>query len=489
MLSFSAEARADAIFQRVKQLSKQVMFNPEQLSVADTGASSDIMANDLIVMSVTNQDAQAAGTTRGDRCDYAQKIRSALIALRKEYSLKSLLFGLLYAAIATAVLILIFRILRSLFPRLYRTLESWSGTRIRSLRIQRFELLPAARITDFCIGVAKLVRFGLVLIALYFYASLVLGLFPWTRGYAQVLVGYVLSPLRLVSDALVSYLPNVFFIAVISVIVFYVTKFIKIIFTELGRSTITMPGFYPEWAQPTYKIVRFLVITLTIIVIFPYLPGSSSPAFRGISIFLGILFSLGSTSAIANIVAGVILTYMRAFRIGDRVKIADTIGDVIEKTLLVTRVKTIKNVEITIANSMVLGSHIINFSALGLEGRLVLHTSVTIGYDAPWRKVHQLLIDAALATEGLLPEPAPFVLQIALNDFYVQYELNAYTRQPAQMAQIYSHLHENIQDEFNKAGLEITSPHYSAGRDGSDRDSRRLPAKGLLGAFISSGNG
>ncbi len=263
VLSFSAEARADAIFQRVKQLSKQVMFNPEQLSVADTGASSDIMANDLIVMSVTDQDAQAAGTTREDlAASYAQKIRSALIALRKEYSLKSLLFGLLYAAIATAVLILIFRILRSLFPRLYRTLESWSGTRIRSLRIQRFELLPAARITDFCIGVAKLVRFGLVLIALYFYASLVLGLFPWTRGYAQVLVGYVLSPLRLVSDALVSYLPNVFFIAVISVIVFYVTKFIKIIFTELGRSTITMPGFYPEWAQPTYKIVRFLVITL-----------------------------------------------------------------------------------------------------------------------------------------------------------------------------------------------------------------------------------
>jgi small-conductance mechanosensitive channel len=468
VLSFSAEARATSITERIHSLSRDVTFKPDSLSVIDRGDAANIMAGDLIVMSVTDQDAQLAGQSRfALATDYTQRIRAALGALRKQYSLKSLILGGVYALIATAILILVFRLLGFLFPKFYRKIDSWRGTLIPSLRIQRFELLPASRIADFAIGIAKLVRLALVLVALYFYASLVLGFFPWTRGYARVLVGYVLSPLALVGNAVVAYLPNVFFIAVIVLISIYVTKFIRIIFAEIGKQTITFPGFYPEWADPTYKIVRFLVLTLTLIVIFPYLPGSKSPAFQGISIFLGVLFSLGSTSAVANIVAGVILTYMRPFKLGDRVKIADTIGDVTEKSLLVTRVRTIKNVEITIANAMVLNSHIINFSTPAQKEGLILHTSVTIGYDAPWRTVHQLLINAALATGHILKEPAPFVLQTALDDFYVHYELNVFTDQPTRMAGIYSDLHQNIQDKFNEAGVEITSPHFSSVRDGN----------------------
>ncbi|MGH9551088.1 MAG: mechanosensitive ion channel family protein, partial [Terriglobales bacterium] len=392
VLSFTAAARANAISRRIHELSKDILFKPDSVTVADSESGTDIMAADVIVMSVTNQDAGLAGQSRRDLAnDYAQRIRSALLSLRREYSLKSILLGVLYALIATSVLLLILGIFSRLFPKVYRTLNTWRGTRIRSLRIQRFEILPAHRITDFAVGLAKLLRFLLVVIALYFYASLVLGFFPWTRGYAQVLVGYVLSPLRLIADTAVAYLPNLFFILVIVLVSFYLVKFIKIIFKELGRGTISFPNFYPEWAEPTYKIIRFMIMALTLIIVFPYLPGAKSPAFQGISIFLGVLFSLGSTSAIANIVAGVILTYMRAFKIGDRVKIADTMGDVTEKTLLVTRVRTIKNVDITIANSMVLGSHIINFSASAQEEGLILHTTVTIGYDAPWRSVHKLL--------------------------------------------------------------------------------------------------
>jgi small-conductance mechanosensitive channel len=468
VLSFSAEDRANAISRRIKELSREVLFKPDSLAVADSESTTDIMAGDLIVMSVTDQDAKLAKQSRQDLAnDYAQRIRSALLGLRREYSLKSILLGALYTLIATLVLFLIFRIFGRVFPSVYKTLNGWRGTRIRSLRIQKFELLPAHRITDFAIGVAKLIRFVLVLIVIYFYASLVLGFFPWTRGYAQVLVAYVLTPLRLIGDAVVAYLPNLFFVVVIILVASYLTKFIKMIFKELGRGTIRFPNFYPEWAEPTYKIIRFLIMALTLIIVFPYLPGSKSPAFQGISIFLGVLFSLGSTSAIANIVAGVILTYMRAFKIGDRVKIADTMGDVIEKTLLITRVRTIKNVEITIANAMVLGSHIVNFSSSSKEEGLILHTTVTIGYDAPWRTVHQLLIDAALSTEAILKQPAPFIFQTALDDFYVHYELNAYTDQPSQMAKIYSDLHATIQDKFNAAGVEIMSPHYSSVRDGN----------------------
>ena len=468
VLSFPAEARAEAVSRRIEDLSKDLTFKPDSLTTQESGSTTDILANDVIVMSVTDADAKAAGQSRDALAKtYADRLRGALVNLRHEHSFKNVLLGAVYAVFATLVLYFILRALGILFDKLYRAIQKSRGTRIRSIKIQQFELLPAYRIAEIATGTARLVRFAVSLVLLYFYASLVLSFFPWTRGYAQILVAYLLSPLRLVWDGAVDFLPNVFFIAVIGAVSFYTIKFIKVIFAELGRQTITVSGFYPEWAAPTYKIVRFLALALTLIVVFPYLPGSHSPAFRGVSIFLGVLVSLGSTSAVANIVAGVILTYMRPFKPGDRVQIADTVGDIIEKNLLVTRVRTIKNVEVTIANSMVLGSHIINFSSSAQRDGLILHTAVTIGYDAPWRTIHKLLIDAAQATEHVLQEPRPFVLQAALDDFYVHYEINAYTDQPCQMAQIYSQLHQNIQDKFYEAGVEIMSPHFSSIRDGN----------------------
>ena len=193
------------------------------------------------------------------------------------------------------------------------------------------------------------------------------------------------------------------------------------------------------------------------------------------------LVSFGSSSAIANIVAGVVMTYMRPFQLGDRVKIADTVGDIVEKTLLVTRIRTIKNVDITVPNAMVLSSHIINYSSTAKEGGVVLHTSVTIGYDAPWRQVHELLLAAADSTRGLMKEPKPFVLQTSLDDFYVSYELNAYTDNPNVMARTYSDLHQNIQDKFNEAGVEIMSPHYRAARDGNQV---AIPPENLPGDYV-----
>ena len=468
VLSFPAQARAFAITQRIKDLSEDVYTNPSSLSVADAEGTSNIAAGDLVLMSVTDQDAATAGRPRQELAkDYAERIRTALIALRKQYSAKSLTLGAAYSIAATVVLVLILWLMKLLFPKLYRKLNSWRGAVIPSLRIQQFELLSSDRIADFAIAIARLVRFAAVLVILYFYASLVLGFFPWTRGYAQILFGYVVAPLKVVGQTILDYLPNVFFIAVIAVVSFYAIKLTRIIFVEIGKKTITIASFHPDWADPTYKIVRFLILALTAIVVFPYLPGAKSPAFQGVSIFIGVLFSLGSTSAVANIVAGVILTYMRAFQVGDRVQIADTVGDVIESSLLVTRIRSIKNVEITIANSMVLGSHITNFSASAQREGLILHTTVTIGYDAPWRVVHGLLLAAAAATENILAEPKPFVLQTALDDFYVHYQINAFTDQPSRMAKTYSDLHQNIQDKFNEAGVEIMSPHFSTVRDGN----------------------
>jgi small-conductance mechanosensitive channel len=465
---FSPQDRADAIINRMAKISKDPLARIDTLATSEGETSTDILSDDMVIMTVTDADAAAAGRTRQQLAnDFAQKIYAALKKESSRTSLKSILLGILFTLLATGILVAIFKILNKFFPKVYAKLEAWRGTRIPSLKIQKLEVLSADRITEMLIGLAKALRIVAVLILLYFYLPLVFSFFPWTRGLAGTLFGYILSPLNAVWRGILFYLPNIFFIAVIAVVTHYTNRAIGWFFNEISRGTITLPGFYKDWAAPTFKIVRFLVIAFALIVMFPYLPGAGSPAFQGVGVFLGLLLSLGSASAIANVIAGVVLTYTRAFNLGDRVKIADTMGDVIEKTLLVTRVRTTKNVDITIPNAMVLGSHIINFSSSAKERGLVLHTTVTIGYDVPWKKVHELLIQAARATQHILSEPAPFVLQTSLDDFYVSYELNAYTNQPGIMVKIYSELHQNIQDKFNEAGVEIMSPHYSAIRDGN----------------------
>ena len=378
-----------------------------------------------------------------------------------------ILRGIVLTALVSVLAAALVRTANSFFTGWGRRVGQWKGTLIRPVRIKTIEVLSEERIAELALWLGKLLHFVVLLWIGYSYVTIVFSFFNFSSTWAASLFGYIVDPLLGVIAAFVNYLPNIFFIAVIFVVTRFLIRLIKLVFTEIGRGTFTLPGFHVEWADPTFKIVRFLVIVFAAVIVFPYLPGSDSPAFQGISVFLGILFSLGSSSAVANVVSGVVLTYMRPFRIGDRVRISDTVGDVIERTLLVTRVRTITNVDVTIPNAMVLGSHIVNFSSAAKDRGLILHTGVTIGYDAPWRTVHELLLAAASSTEGISKEPAPFVLQTALDDFFVSYELNAYTNSPGTMAILYSELHKNIQDRFNEAGVEIMSPHYTAARDGN----------------------
>lgn len=468
VLSFSPEDRAKAVSSRLAKLIKDPLFNAESLKVMDSETTTDIVAGDTILMSVTDADAQAEGKPRLALAEeYAAKIRAAVVAHNKAYSMRTILFGALYSLLATLALIVALAVINHFLPKIVAIIESWRGAYIRSIRIQSIEVINEERIAALIISLVRGIRAILMLGLFYLYIPLVLSFFPWTRGMATQLFEYILTPIEKVGLSFVSYLPNIFFLLVIGAVTHYAIKFIRFLFAEVEKQTITIPGFYHDWADPTFKIVRFLMIAFAAVVAFPYLPGSDSPAFKGVSVFLGVLFSLGSSSAVSNVVAGVILTYMRAFKLGDRVKIADTVGDVVEKTLLVTRIRTIKNVDVTVPNAMVLGSHITNFSSSAQSYGLILHTTVTIGYDAPWRQVHELLISAALATENILELPAPFVLQTSLDDFYVSYQINAYTDKPSVMARTYSELHQNIQEKFNEAGVEIMSPHYSSLRDGN----------------------
>lgn len=469
--SFSSEERAQTINNRLQKIAEDSSIDLNLLRVEEKEDISNIVIGKKTIVTLTQDDAKAARLPRTELAnEYLEKIKDALQTYRKERSAKHLIRAGIYTAIATLLLIVIQLVLSKIFPRIYRLLDSWRDTRMPSLRIQRMELVTASRLTDILIGVVRLVRWAIVLFVLYIYFPLVFSFFPWTKKLGENLFSYLFGAFDRVLEGFFDYLPNLFVIAVIIFFTYYIIRFTKLIFMEIERGDISFPGFYREWAQPSYKLCLFLILALAVVVAFPYLPGSGSPAFQGVSIFVGLLLSLGSTAAVANIVGGVILIYTRAFEVGDRVQIGDAVGDIVEKTLLVTRLRTPKNVVITMPNSAVLASNVVNFSAALRDPNtlpLIVHTTITLGYDVPWRKVHQVLMDAALATPHILKEPAPFILQTSLDDFYVSYELNAYTDHPLMMPKIYSQLHQNIQDKCNETDIEILSPHYSAVRDGN----------------------
>ncbi|MBS1807205.1 MAG: mechanosensitive ion channel [Acidobacteria bacterium] len=313
----------------------------------------------------------------------------------------------------------------------------------------------------------RLLRWGVTLVLLDVYLIFVSRLFPSTTGLNAYITELTLKPLRSFRDGFIEFIPDLFFILVTIVLTIAALKFLRVLFYEIGVGRIKIPGFYSDWAVPTYKLARFLMVVMVVVVIFPYLPGGKSPAAQGITIFLGVLVSLGSSSAVSNVIAGVILTYTRAFKIGDYVKIGSAVGNVVEKNFLITRVRTVKNETITIPNATVQGSEVVNYSRMTGHMALYLYTSVTIGYDTPWPIVHELLLNAARATNNIVADPLPYVLQTALNDFYVTYEINAATSEPDLMVWTYSDLHQNIQVQFNQAGVEIMSPHYTSLRDGN----------------------
>lgn len=365
--------------------------------------------------------------------------------------------------------------------RLHQAIDDQKGSFVRGLTIQRqriFTTGDAARILHQMVRWSKrIIQVVLVLLFL----NLVLSQFEWSREASLAAIQFLGEILAQMFQAVVDFLPNLVIIVLVILLSRMLLHFLRTVFDGISRERIRLPGFYPEWGETSYGLVRIMIIALTIIIIFPYLPGSGSPAFQGLSIFFGVLLSLGSSSAIANVISGVVITYTRAFHIGDRVRIADTEGDVIERSAFVTRICTPKNVEVAIPNSMVMNDHIVNYSAQAQEAGVYLHTTVTIGYDVPWPRVHELLKEAARRTGELETEPEPFVLQTSLDDNYVAYELNAVTRQPSGKSRIYSELHAHILDCFHEAGVEIMSPHYRATRDGNTRALPPATPKGKAG--------
>ena len=425
--------------------------------------STQVMAGKVAVFSVFDADARLEEVERQNlaRADLL-RIQQAIESYRHDRQPKVLIQrAALALALALGLFLFLFAGLKAV-QRGLRELELRYKHRIRELGIQGLKVLPAERLWLAAIAALKFLAAAAGVVATYATLAYILSLFPWTRELSNNLSGFVLDPLNTIVNKFVATIPDLIFLLVLGVITYYLLKFIRLIFVSIENEKITIGSFDPTWAKPTYRLVRGFVVAFAVVVAFPYIPGSGTQAFKGVSLFIGLVFSLGSTSLIGNLISGYSLTYRRAFRTGDRVKIGNYVGNVHDSKLLVTYLHTLKNEVIAVPNSAIVNSEVINYSSLAKTDGLILHTTVGIGYETPWRQVEAMLLEAVTRTPGLLSEPKPFVLERELRSFDVEYEINAYCDNAQAIEHLYTALHRNILDVFNEYGVQIMTPAYVA---------------------------
>lgn len=460
--SISADERAKAISERIKLIAADYYVTPDSLIVETAKEGFDeLKLNGVIIMRVFDSDAALEGISRNSLVFGAKtRIIKAINTYRYERSYDVLLKNILYGSGAILFCIVLIFIIHFVMKKINLLLESRLKERIDALELKSFQLIRSNQILVSISGLVRFLKFVLMLAVIFVGTQYILGLFPWTRFISVSLIQIFVKPFSDFGLAIVNFIPSLAFLIVIFFISKYLLKLVKLLFFGLKQGSITIDGFDPDWSIPTYKIVRILLIAFAAIIAYPYIPGSESDAFKGVSLFIGVLFSLGSSSVIANLIAGYTMTYRKTFKVGDVVQIDNNIGQVSDIKLFVTRLLTPKNEEVIIPNSVILNTNVVNYSTLAKDKGLILHTTVGIGYETPWRQVEGMLLLAADRTSGILKEPKPFVLQKNLGDFAVNYEINAFTNDPIRRNKTYTELHQNILDVFNENNVQIMTPAY-----------------------------
>jgi small-conductance mechanosensitive channel len=459
--SFPAKTRAAQVRSRIVEVARDPSFSVDDLEVRAEDDHSAIYAGDTRLVVLFDGDAEVEQIQRTLLAEIVRaKIADGITRFRTDRSPRVLLTNSVYALGLTAVVLLILWGTLRLFRWLDSVAVRHVGKGAKGLASKSHQLIKAKQIWSLAAGLLRSLRFITMAIVLYFYLNTLLGLYPWTRPAALVLFDLVLNPIESLWFGFLAALPDLFFLLILYFVVRYILRLMRTFFRGVETGRITLTNFDSDWAMPTYKILRLLTIAFSVVIAYPYIPGSDSAAFKGVSLFLGVIFSLGSSSFISNMMAGMAMTYRSAFKDGDIIRVGDVMGRVVETKLMITRVITVKNESIVIPNSNILNSNVINYSVLAREQGLVIHSTVGIGYDAPWRQVEAMLLMAADRTNGLKKDPPPFVLQLSMGDFTVNYQINGFCEDEARMLAIKSDLHRNIQDVFNEHGVQIMSPNY-----------------------------
>ena len=454
------EIRVERARQEIMTQGRRLTFFTDSIYVYESDFTSDVMAGNHLILSITDIDALWQEKPRQELANhYASLIEEKIKEIHEDYGLRQKLLGLLMVVIIIVLQWLFIKLTNWLYRRWKFRLTRLVMRRALPLVIKDYEVLNKHRQGALFLMLYRLLRIGLIVVQLLITIPVLFSLFPETKSLTITVLGYIWDPTTDIFWGVIGYLPKFFKILVIIICFRYLVKGLHYLSNEIASGRLRINGFYPDWAVPTYHILRVLCYSFMFVMIWPLLPNSNSEVFQGVSVFLGVIVSLGSTSIIGNLMAGLVMTYMRPFHQGDFIRFGEVEGFVLEKTALVTRIRTRKNEIITIPNSNLMSAQTSNFTFAAHNYGIIVHTKVTIGYDMKHEVIENLLLDAARATKHIEKKPLPFVRVTKLDDFYVEYEINAYTKHSEWLSDIYSQLHQNILDHFHSAGVEIMSPH------------------------------
>ena len=470
--SFTAAKRAKEIEQKIFILSSNYLFEADSIKFVDIMGHLNIKYQDEILMSLDSLQAAQEGRTKIEAAQYySEQIAGTIIFQIENTTWKQILIqiaGCIGIIISEFFLI---KLVLYLSRRLKILIRLQRGKKIKGA----FNVIDDQRATLIIIGLVKFLRISIVIILLYIGLLAIFTLFPYTKHISDELLNYVITPLKAIGRSVVNYMPKLFTIIVIILIFRYIQKFFRSVTDKVAEGKIIVKGFYPDWAHPTYNIVSGLLFIFMFILIFPYLPNSDSQIFQGVSVFAGIMLSLGSTSVIGNLVSGLVITYMRPFHKGDRIKIGDFVGDVVEKSALVTRIKTPNNEIVTIPNSNVMAAQTVNYTHSAKVHGLIINTTFGVSYSIPWQKVHEMLHEVAERTENISKRQKPFIIQESFDDNYANYQLNVYIKDAKMTRKILSDLRLHAQDVFTENNIEMLAPQYIVNRSEEANASAVLP--------------
>ncbi len=461
-----ANERAESVSTRIISMAESSESSAVTIEIRDTDLGKTIFANGKMITVTTDADSEMEQMDMDVLSAlHGQAIEQAILLYRANRSddarVGSVLEALVWTALFALVAGLVVKLRNWLPDRVGKLVES----RVVGVQEATNDMVRGSAVAGLVQYALRMIMLLILIVLLYYYLSLVLLSFAETGPFAELLITYVTDPILGVLLGFISYLPNFVAIAVIAALTRFLIKGARLFFENVEVGAITLKNFEATWIWPTFNIIRVILVLVAIVISFPYIPGSDSAAFQGLTILVGVMVSLGSNSVIANLLAGVFVIYRRSTNIGDRIKIGEHVGDVVQIKLMETHIKSIKNELISIPNAQLLNSEVINYSSK-IDGRgLLLHTTVGIGYEEPQEKIEAMLIKAAHLTAGLKKSPEPFVLWTALADYAINYQINAYTTRGSSLPKMLSDLHRNIVTVFNENNVQIMTPSYERDPD------------------------
>lgn len=464
---YNAQSRAKFIEDKIEQLYKGALFYPDSLKVTESNDLLNISYRDEVITSVSLLDALWVNKTIESLAgEYKESLENSILKYREKNSFKNNIIRIGEVLLIVTVIFISISFINKLFRYLKLRFAENEKRFAEGVKLKNQQILRRAHVLYFFNIVMNLVYYLIIIFIIFIAIPYIFSLFPMMHNWADLFNKWIWQPIRTIGAAIIGYLPHLVKIIIILVIWRYALRILRFFALQIERGAIVIKNFYPEWARPTYIVVRFLFGALVLVIIFPYLPGSDSDAFKGISVLLGVVLSIGSSSAVANVVAGLVITYMRPYKIGDWIKTGDITGMVIHREGLVTRLKTINNEEVSVPNSSILSGPTVNYSSIAKTSGLVITSKIKVRYDYSNSLIDNLLIEAALRTDKIVKMPTPYVFQLSLSEINAEYELNAFTFEPEYMYHIKSDLVKNIQNVFNESGVEIISTQYITIKEG-----------------------